>query len=59
MFINLRITMEMAVSYSSPVTVQKTGDTYPIAQTQVHKITEGRPVVRETTLAKFIESRVK
>ena len=42
------------VSYSAPVTIEKTGNTYPIAQTQVHQITEGRPVVRETTLANFI-----
>ena len=42
------------VTYSSAVTIEKTGDTYPIAQTQVHQITEGRPVVRETTLANFI-----
>ena len=25
-----------------------------IAQTQVHNVTEGRPIVRETTLANFI-----
>ena len=42
------------VSYSAPVTIEKTGNTYPIAQTQVHQITEGRAVVRETTLANFI-----
>ncbi|MGZ4048439.1 MAG: TAT-variant-translocated molybdopterin oxidoreductase, partial [Bacteroidia bacterium] len=42
------------VTYSAPVTIEKTGDTYPIAQTQVHQITEGRPVVRETTLANFV-----
>ena len=42
------------VSYSAPVTIEKTGTTYPIAQTQVHQITEGRAVVRETTLANFI-----
>ena len=42
------------VSYSAPITIEKTGNTYPIAQTQVHQITEGRPVVRETTLANFI-----
>ncbi|KAA9042025.1 4Fe-4S dicluster domain-containing protein [Ginsengibacter hankyongi] len=42
------------VIYSAPVTIENTGDTYPIAQTQVHQITEGRPVVRETTLANFI-----
>jgi MoCo/4Fe-4S cofactor protein with predicted Tat translocation signal len=44
-----------SVIYSAPVTLEKTGDTYPIAQTQLHQITEGRPVIRETTLAKFIE----
>lgn len=41
------------VTYSAPVTIEKTGNTYPIAQTQVHQITEGRPVVRETTLSDF------
>ena len=35
-------------------TIEKTGDTYPVAQSQVHNVTEGRPVIRETTLAKFI-----
>ncbi|MEO8861809.1 MAG: TAT-variant-translocated molybdopterin oxidoreductase [Ginsengibacter sp.] len=43
-----------AVIYSAPVTIEKTGDTYPIAQSQLHQITEGRPVVRETTLTNFI-----
>lgn len=43
------------ISYSSVATIATTGDTYPIAQTQVHNITEGRPIVRETTLANFIE----
>src|SRR5450631_680664 len=42
------------VAYSAPVTIAKTGNTYPIAQTQVHQITEGRPVVKEITLAGFI-----
>ncbi len=42
------------VTYSAPATIEKTGSTFPIAQTQVHNITEGRPVVRETTLARFI-----
>lgn len=41
------------VIYSAPVNIEKTGNTFPIAQTQVHNITEGRPVVRETTLADF------
>ncbi|MEO8764953.1 MAG: TAT-variant-translocated molybdopterin oxidoreductase [Ginsengibacter sp.] len=42
------------VIYSASVAIEKTGTTFPIAQTQVHNITEGRPVVRETTLAGFI-----
>jgi MoCo/4Fe-4S cofactor protein with predicted Tat translocation signal len=42
------------IIYSAPVTIEKTDNQYPIAQTQVHQVTEGRPVVRETTLADFI-----
>ncbi|NPA43653.1 MAG: 4Fe-4S dicluster domain-containing protein [Chlorobi bacterium] len=33
-----------------PVTVEKTGKTYPIASTQTHHTMEGRDIVRETTL---------
>jgi MoCo/4Fe-4S cofactor protein with predicted Tat translocation signal len=40
--------------YSSIVKVEKTDNTYPLAQTQVHGFTEGRPVIYETTLAKFV-----
>ena len=40
-------------SYSSPATIEKTGDRYPLAQTQVHGFTEGRPVIYETNLAAF------
>jgi molybdopterin-containing oxidoreductase family iron-sulfur binding subunit len=40
--------------YATNATIEKTGDTYPIAQSQVHNVTEGRPIIRETTLAKFI-----
>ncbi|HUS03153.1 MAG TPA: TAT-variant-translocated molybdopterin oxidoreductase [Chitinophagaceae bacterium] len=40
--------------YATNATIEKTGDTYPVAQSQVHNVTEGRPVIRETTLAKFI-----
>ncbi|MEP6626377.1 MAG: 4Fe-4S dicluster domain-containing protein, partial [Ginsengibacter sp.] len=43
-----------SVSYSAPATIEKTGKMFPIAQSQTHSITEGRPVVRETTLTKFI-----
>ena len=41
--------------YSINTTIEKTGDTYAIAQSQVHNVTEGRPIIRETTLTKFIE----
>lgn len=40
-------------SYSAAVTVEKTDKTYPLAQTQVHGSSEGRPVIYETTLASF------
>jgi MoCo/4Fe-4S cofactor protein with predicted Tat translocation signal len=40
--------------YSAIATIEKTGKEYRIAQSQTHNITEGRPVVRETTLSKFI-----
>ena len=40
-------------SYSSPATIEKTGETYALAQTQVHGFTEGRPVIYETNLASF------
>lgn len=43
-----------SVSYSAPATIEKTGKMFPIAQSQTHSITEGRPVVRETTLTKFL-----
>ena len=42
------------IIYSTPVTIAKTGTTYPIAQTQLHQITESRPVIREITLSEFI-----
>ena len=40
--------------YSAVVKVAKTDNRYPLAQTQVHGYTESRPVIYETTLAKFI-----
>ena len=45
-----------SISYSGTATIEKTGDTFPVAQTQVHNITEGRPIVKETTLAAFISN---
>ena len=38
-------------SYASPAEVVKTGNTYPLAQTQVHGSSEGRPVIYETNLS--------
>jgi molybdopterin-containing oxidoreductase family iron-sulfur binding subunit len=40
--------------YNSAATVEKTGATYPLAQTQVHGFTEGRPVIYETNLSSYI-----
>ena len=42
------------VVYSAIATIEKTGKMFSIAQSQTHSITEGRPIVRETTLAHFI-----
>ena len=39
--------------YNAPATAEKTGDKYPLAQTQVHGFTEGRPVIYETNLASY------
>ena len=39
--------------YSTVATVEKTGNTYPLAQTQVHGFTESRPVIYETNLKSF------
>ncbi|MEO6813332.1 MAG: TAT-variant-translocated molybdopterin oxidoreductase [Ginsengibacter sp.] len=43
-----------SVTYSAPATIEKTGKMFPIAQSQTHSITEGRPIVREATLKHFI-----
>ena len=40
--------------YAAVATVEKTGNTYPLAQTQVHGFTESRPVIYETNLKSFI-----
>ena len=41
------------VIYSAPATIEKTGKMFLIAQSQTHSITEGRPIVKETTLKHF------
>ena len=41
-------------SYTAAVTVEKTGNTYPLAQTQVHGFTESRPILFETNLSSFV-----
>ena len=40
-------------SYSAAATVAKTGNTYPLAQTQVHGFTESRPILFETNLSSY------
>jgi MoCo/4Fe-4S cofactor protein with predicted Tat translocation signal len=42
--------------YSSAAALEKTGDTYPLAQTQVHGSNENRPVIYETSLADFAKN---
>ncbi len=41
-------------SYSSAVNIEKTGNTYPLGQTQVHGSSESRPVIYEASLSNFI-----
>ena len=41
--------------YASVATVEKTSEVYPLAQTQVHGFTEGRPVIYETSLASYVK----
>ena len=40
--------------YSSAIEITKTENTYALGQTQVHGSSESRPVIYETSLAKFI-----
>ncbi len=40
--------------YSAAVKIETTGNTYPLAQTQVHGSNENRPVVYETSLKSFV-----
>ena len=40
--------------YSAAATVTKTGNTYAVAQTQVHGSSESRPIIYETSLKNFI-----
>ena len=40
--------------YNSVATIEKTGATYPLAQTQVHGFTEDRPIIHETNLSSYI-----
>ena len=41
-------------SYNNVAEIVKTGDVYPLAQTQVHGFTEDRPVIHETNLASYV-----
>ena len=40
--------------YTAAAEISKTGNTYAVAQTQVHGSSESRPIIYETSLAKFI-----
>lgn len=42
-----------SIMYASAATIGSTGKMFPIAQSQTHSITEGRPVVKEITLKNF------
>ncbi len=46
----------VTMSYSVPAILEKTADTYPLAQTQVHGSSESRPVIYETNLVSFIKN---
>lgn len=39
--------------YYSVATAEKTGATYPLAQTQIHGFTESRPIIHETNLKSY------
>lgn len=43
-----------STSFTAVATAEKTGKKYPLAQTQVHGSSEGRPVLYETTLSGYI-----
>lgn len=43
-----------SINYSVPGSIEYTHKLFPVAVSQTHNITEGRPVVRETTLKDFI-----
>jgi MoCo/4Fe-4S cofactor protein with predicted Tat translocation signal len=43
----------VTMSYNMPATLEKTGETYPLAQTQVHGSSESRPVIYETSLEDY------
>ena len=48
----------MAADYAYGATVNKTGRTYELANTQDHGSMEGRPIVREATLAAYLAANV-
>ncbi|MCB2378203.1 TAT-variant-translocated molybdopterin oxidoreductase [Hymenobacter sp. BT635] len=53
----LAVVRDNAVIFANTVTLEKTGAQSPIAQTQTHHtIMDRKPVVQESTLAKYIEN---
>lgn len=47
------------IAYFVAGTIEKTGKTFPLALSQTHSITEGRPVVREQSLKDFAKDPAK
>jgi molybdopterin-containing oxidoreductase family iron-sulfur binding subunit len=43
-------------SYNGVATAEKTANTYPLAQTQVHGSSESRPVIYETNLSSYLKN---
>lgn len=46
-------------SYNSVAAVEKTSSKYPLAQTQVHGFSEGRPIIFETNLSSYAKDPKK
>ena len=49
-------TKELKNLLGTTVKLEKTSRTYPLALTQTHHVMEGRPIVRETILEKFVKN---
>lgn len=43
------------IYYTTGITIEKTGETYELALTQTHHSMEERPIIRETSLTKYLK----